>query len=96
LEQVSINVQIESESPIRAVYSPSHPVAISREEGAPVLVGYEARMFSQILILPSIIRLAKTRRFTFLPYRDPEELKRSCRLLFVVYWRQASNNQIGL
>ncbi|MDX1665098.1 MAG: VIT domain-containing protein [Candidatus Promineifilaceae bacterium] len=42
LESQSIRVAIASEAPIRAVYSPSHPVAISREGEQEAVVGYEA------------------------------------------------------
>ena len=42
LEQVSIRVEVESDAPVRAIYSPSHDIAISREDDRHFVVGYEA------------------------------------------------------
>ena len=41
LEQVSVRVEIETAQPLRAVYSPSHDVAIDREDDFHVVSGYE-------------------------------------------------------
>ncbi|MEK6588564.1 MAG: VIT domain-containing protein, partial [Chloroflexota bacterium] len=41
LEQVSIAVEVLSDGPVRAVYSPSHQVAIDREDDFRFRVGYE-------------------------------------------------------
>ena len=41
LEQVSVRVEVESRDPVRAVYSPSHDIAISREDRYRFVVGYE-------------------------------------------------------
>lgn len=41
LEEVSVSVRVDSPHPVRAVYSPSHPVAISREGDYRFTVGYE-------------------------------------------------------
>jgi Ca-activated chloride channel family protein len=42
LEEVSVSVQVESNVPVKAVYSPSHNVSIDRESEYEFLVGYEA------------------------------------------------------
>ncbi|MDQ3412448.1 MAG: VWA domain-containing protein, partial [Chloroflexota bacterium] len=42
LERVSVRVEVESEAPVRAVYSPSHDIAISREDDNHFVAGYEA------------------------------------------------------
>jgi len=42
LEQASIRVEIASASPLRAIYSPSHGVATSREDEFHAVVGWEA------------------------------------------------------
>ncbi|MGD8553928.1 MAG: VIT domain-containing protein [Anaerolineales bacterium] len=42
LEQVSISVSVSSPQAIRAVYSPSHPLAIDREDDHYFAAGYEA------------------------------------------------------
>ena len=41
LEQVSVRVEIETAQPLRAVYSPSHDVAIDRDDDFHVVSGYE-------------------------------------------------------
>ncbi|MGH2550292.1 MAG: VIT and vWA domain-containing protein, partial [Thermomicrobiales bacterium] len=42
LEQASVHVSIASESPIRAIYSPSHDIATSRTDETHATVGWEA------------------------------------------------------
>ena len=41
LEQVSVRVEVETAEPLRAVYSPSHDVAIDREDDRHVVAGFE-------------------------------------------------------
>lgn len=41
LEQVSVRVAVETSEPLRAVYSPSHDVAIDREDDFHFVAGYE-------------------------------------------------------
>ncbi len=43
LEDVSVTVKIRSDDPIKAVYSPSHPVSIDRPDDYRATVGWEAR-----------------------------------------------------
>ena len=42
LEEVTISVDVRSEAPIKAVYSPSHDIAISRQSETHVTASYEA------------------------------------------------------
>ena len=42
LENQSIRVDVISDEPIRAIYSPSHPVSVSRDGEYEAVVGYEA------------------------------------------------------
>ncbi len=42
VEQLSVDVRVHSKDPISTIYSPSHPVAISREDDYNFRVGYEA------------------------------------------------------
>jgi len=42
LEEVTISVDVRSQAPIRAVYSPSHDIAISRQSETHVTASYEA------------------------------------------------------
>ncbi|MDQ3656099.1 MAG: VWA domain-containing protein, partial [Chloroflexota bacterium] len=41
LEQVSIRVEVASDEPVRAIYSPSHDIAISRDDDRHFVAGYE-------------------------------------------------------
>ena len=43
LEEVSVSVELESAAPLKAIYSPSHPVAVDREDDHHARIGYEAR-----------------------------------------------------
>jgi Ca-activated chloride channel family protein len=52
LESVSISVDIQSNLPIRAVYSPSHPGSTSREAENHVVVGWKQRTCCRMPILP--------------------------------------------
>lgn len=42
LEQVSVRVQVESNDPIRAIYSPSHDIAVDRRGETAFVAGWEA------------------------------------------------------
>ncbi len=43
LDSVSIKLTLECSSPIRTLYSPSHPIEVRRDGGRRAVVGYEAR-----------------------------------------------------
>jgi Ca-activated chloride channel family protein len=42
LEQVSVSVKVVSAQPLRAIYSPSHPISVSRDDDNHFSAGYEA------------------------------------------------------
>jgi len=73
LEDVAISIEIDSQAPIRALYSPSHAVDITRGSEHAARVGYEARDITPdadfdlyFSVSPEDIGL------NLLTYRDPE------------------------
>ena len=73
LEDVSINVDVQATAPVRAVYSPSHEVAISRETQDHVRVGYEARDVLPDKDFALYYSLGESQAFHLLTYRDPND-----------------------
>lgn len=73
LENVTVNVEIRSEAPIRAVYSPSHPVAVSREDDHHVRAGYEAQDVLPDSDFALYYSTGETPALHLLSYRDPAE-----------------------
>lgn len=73
LENVTVNVDVRSSVPIRAVYSPTHPVGINRYDNYHVSAGYE-----EYNVLPDTdfglyYSLGDTQAFHLLSYRDPSD-----------------------
>lgn len=73
LEEVTISVQVHSSTPLRAVYSPSHEVAIQRDSDFHARVGYE-----DYNVLPDTdfilyYSVGETEAFHLLSYRDPND-----------------------
>jgi Ca-activated chloride channel family protein len=73
IESVTINVDIHSSVPIRAVYSPSHEVGISRESDNHVMVGYEASNVLPDTDFALYYSLGESQAFHLLSYRDPSD-----------------------
>ncbi len=73
LEQVTISVDVSSESPIRAVYSPSHDVAISREGSHNVRVGYEDANVTPDTDFLLFYSIGDGEAMHLLSYRDPHD-----------------------
>jgi len=73
LEEVSIHVDIQSHIPIRAVYSPSHEVAISREGDQHVKVGYEDEDVSPDKDFTLFYSLGEEEAFHLMTFRDPQD-----------------------
>jgi Ca-activated chloride channel homolog len=73
LESVSISVQIQSSQAIRAVYSPTHPVSISRADDNHALVGYEASNVKPDADFALFYSIGETQAFHLLAYRDPTD-----------------------
>ncbi len=42
LEQVSVRVEVESDQDVRAIYSPSHPIAVDQDDNRHFVAGWEA------------------------------------------------------
>lgn len=70
LEEVSISVEVISDQPVRAVYSPSHPVAISREDDFRVRAGYEAQNVLPDADFALYYSIGETPAIHLLTYRD--------------------------
>ena len=73
IESVTISVDIQSSTPIRAVYSPSHEVGVSRESDHQVVVGYEAANVLPNIDFALYYSLGETEAFHLLTYRDPSD-----------------------
>ena len=74
LRSVSITVKIESSQPIRAVYSPSHKVSISRESDTSVSAGYEEQDVLPDQDFSLFYSTGDSQAFHMLTFRDPSEL----------------------
>ena len=73
IESVTISVDIQSNTPIRAVYSPSHEVGVSRDSDHHVKVGYEAANVLPNIDFALYYSLGETEAFHLLTYRDPSD-----------------------
>jgi Ca-activated chloride channel homolog len=73
LESVSISVQIHSSQTIRAVYSPTHPVSISRADDNHAVVGYEANNVRPDADFALFYSVGESQAFHLLTYRDPTD-----------------------
>lgn len=73
LERVSINVEIRASVPVRAVYSPTHAVGVSRESEFYVRAGYEASNVLPEADFALYYSLGESQAFHLLTYRDPSD-----------------------
>jgi Ca-activated chloride channel family protein len=73
IASVSVSVDIQSNTPIRAVYSPSHAVAVSRKDDHHVIVGYEATSVLPDIDFALYYSLGESEAFHLLTYRDPTD-----------------------
>jgi Ca-activated chloride channel family protein len=73
LESVSISVQIHSSQAIRAVYSPTHTVSISRPDDNHAVVGYEANNVRPDADFALFYSVGESQAFHLLTYRDPTD-----------------------
>ena len=71
LEEVRVSVDMRASVPIRAVYSPSHPVAVSRDGDYHVNAGYEDYNVLPDTDFALYYSLGETEAFHLLSYRDP-------------------------
>ncbi len=73
LENVSVSVEIQSAEPIRAVYSPSHPVDIQRENPNAVQASYEASNITPDTDFTLFYSVGESEAFHLLSFRDPAD-----------------------
>ena len=73
LESVTISVDVQASVPIRAVYSPSHDIGISRDSDTHVAAGYEAYNVLPDNDFALYYSLGETEAFHVLSYRDPSD-----------------------
>lgn len=73
LESVAINVSIHSSTAsLRAIYSPSHDVAIEREGNQHAIVGYEAKDVRPDKDFDLYYSLGEEQAFHLISYREPD------------------------
>jgi len=73
IENVTINVRIRaSAAPLRAIYSPSHEVAISREGSYEATVSYEDRDIRPDKDFVLFYSLGEEQAFHLISYREPD------------------------
>jgi Ca-activated chloride channel family protein len=73
LEQVSISLEVRAATPIRAVYSPSHPVDMARLSETEVRAGYEAQNVKPDTDFSLYYSLGVTPAFHLLTFRDSQD-----------------------
>ncbi len=71
LESVSVTLNITAKQPIRAVYSPSHPVSIDHKDDRNVTVSYEDTNVTPDTDFALYYSLGESQAFHLLTYRDP-------------------------
>lgn len=73
IEQVSIQMEIFSSQPVQAVYSPSHPIEITRQSNSQVRVSFEASQVTPDKDFALYYSLGAEQVLHLLTYRDPDE-----------------------
>ncbi|MGB5845131.1 MAG: VIT domain-containing protein [Anaerolineales bacterium] len=73
LESVSITVDILSKQPIRAIYSPSHKISVSRESNFSIIAGYEEQDVLPDQDFSLIYSIGESEAFHLLSFRDPTD-----------------------
>jgi Ca-activated chloride channel family protein len=73
LESVRVSVDVRSQIPIRAVYSPSHSISIDRLDDRHVRAGYEANNLTPAADFALYYSLGESEAFHLLSYRDPSD-----------------------
>lgn len=71
LENVSIHLKIQSNQPIRAIYSPSHPVDLQRPDDGQAIASYEANNVLPGTDFSLFYSIGESEAFHLLTYRDP-------------------------
>ncbi len=73
LGSVSVNVEIESNQAVRAVYSPTHPVDVVNYSKTHVVAGYEDRNVTPDTDFTLFYSIGENEAFHLLTYRDPSD-----------------------
>jgi Ca-activated chloride channel family protein len=73
LEDVSISVQISASQPIRAAYSPTHTVSVTRTDDRHVTAGYEAANLRPDTDFALYYSIGQSQAFHLVTYRDPTD-----------------------
>lgn len=73
IENISISLDIQSSSSIRAVYSPGHSISIDRQSPNHVRVGYEASQVLPNADFALAYSLGEQPAFHLLSFRDPSD-----------------------
>jgi len=73
LEEVSVSLDIKSSVPIRAAYSPSHPVAVSEDGEYHLRAGYEDTDVKPDMDFVFYYSIGENEAFHLLSYRDPTD-----------------------
>ena len=73
LEEVRVSVDIRASVPLRAMYSPSHPVDVVREAENHARAGYEAFDVKPDTDFVFYYSLGEEQAFHLLSYRDPSD-----------------------
>ena len=73
LEQVAINVDVQSATPIRAMYSPTHNIAVSRDSPNRYRAGYEAANLKPNSDFVLYYSIGQSQALHLLTYRNPAD-----------------------
>jgi Ca-activated chloride channel family protein len=73
LESVSVTVNVTASQPVRAVYSPSHPISISREDENQILAGYEEKDVLPDQDFALFYSIGESEAFHVMTFRDPTD-----------------------
>lgn len=73
LESVRVSLDVRSNVPIRAAYSPSHPVAVSKDGIFHFTAGYEAKDVKPDTDFALYYSIGEQEAFHLLSYRDPAD-----------------------
>lgn len=71
LENVRITVRASSSLPVRAVYSPTHPIAVNRDGDTRFTASYEANNVTPDMDFSLMYSMGDTEAFHLFSYRDP-------------------------
>jgi Ca-activated chloride channel family protein len=73
LESVVVRVEVQSSQPLRAVYSPSHPVAVERSGDHSFVASYEANDLLPDSDFSLMYSTGESEAFHLFSYRDPAD-----------------------